>query len=99
MESGLLDRLPGPLALPRCYGVEAQPDGAWIWMEHILDRSPRRWGTDEFVFAAEQLGRTTGAWLSSGNKLDYPWLSRGIAQTWSEGFAPSDEVGSLPILC
>ena len=40
-------------------------------MEHILDRSPRRWGTDEFVFAAEQLGRTTGAWLSSGAKLDY----------------------------
>jgi hypothetical protein len=92
MESGLLDGLPGPLAPPRCYGVEAQPDGAWIWMEHILDRSPRRWGADEFVFAAEQLGRTTGAWLSSGAKLDYPWLSRGLAHTWSEGFGPSDEV-------
>jgi hypothetical protein len=92
IESGLLDRLPGPLVPPCWYGVETQPDGAWIWMEHILDRSPRRWGTDEFVFAAEQLGRTTAAWLSSGIKLDYPWLSRGIAQTWSEGLAPSDEV-------
>ena len=92
MESGLLDRLPGPVAPPRCYGVEEQPGGAWIWMEHILDSSPRRWGIDEFVFAAEQLGRTTGAWLTSGIKLDYPWLSRGLAHTWSEGFAPSEEV-------
>jgi hypothetical protein len=92
MESGLLDRLPGPLAPPGCYGVEEQPDGAWIWMEHILDSSLRRWGTDEFVFAAEQLGRTTGAWLSSGTQLDYPWLSQGLAHTWSEGFAPDEEV-------
>ena len=92
MESGLLNRLPGPLAPPRCYGVELQPNGAWIWMEHILDRSPRRWGIDQFVFAAEQLGRTTGAWLSSGIKLDYPWLSRGLAFTWAEGFEPSEEV-------
>ena len=92
MESGLLNRLPGPLVPPRCYGVEEQPGGAWIWMEHILDQSPRRWGTEEFVFAAEQLGRTTGAWLSSGIQLDYPWLSRRLAHTWSEGFAPSDEV-------
>jgi hypothetical protein len=61
-------------------------------MEHILDRSPRRWGIDEFVFAAEQLGRTTGSWLSSGIKLDYPWLSRALAHTWSEGLAPSEEV-------
>lgn len=92
MESGLLERLPGPLVPPRCYGVEEQPEGAWIWMEHILDRSPRRWGINEFVFAAEQLGRTTGAWLSSGTRVDYPWLSRGLAHTWAEGFAPSDEV-------
>lgn len=92
MESGLLSKLPGPLVPPRCYGVESQPDGAWIWMEHILDRSPRRWGTDQFVFAAEQLGRTTGAWLSSGIKLDYPWLSRGLAFTWAEGFEPGEEV-------
>ena len=92
MESGLLSKLPGPLVPPRCYGVEEQPDGAWIWMEHILDRSPRRWGTDEFVFAAEQLGRTTGSWLSSGTKLDYPWLSHGLAHTWAEGFEPSEEV-------
>jgi hypothetical protein len=92
MESGLLSKLPGPLVPPRCYGVEEQPDGAWIWMEHILDHSPRRWGIDEFVFAAEQLGRTTGAWLSSGTKLDYPWLSQKLAQTWAEGFGPSEEV-------
>ena len=92
MESGLLSKLPGPLVPPRCYGVEEQPDGAWIWMEHILDRSPRRWGIAEFVFAAEQLGRTTGAWLSSGTKLDYPWLSHGLAHTWAEGLEPSEEV-------
>ena len=92
MESGLLESLPGPMAVPHCYGVEEQPEGAWIWMEHILDHSPRRWGTREFVFAAEQLGRTTGAWVSRGINLDYPWLSQGIARTWSEAFAPSAEV-------
>jgi hypothetical protein len=92
MESGLLERLPGPLAAPRCYGVELQPDGAWIWMEHILDHSPRRWGVDEFAFAAEQLGLTTGAWLSSGSTLDYPWLSRDLALFWAEGWAPNEDV-------
>jgi hypothetical protein len=92
MESGLLDRLPGPLAAPRCYGVELQPDGAWIWMEQIVDSSPRRWGLGEFVFAAEQLGLTTGAWLASGATLDYPWLSRGLERFWSEGWAPNEEV-------
>lgn len=92
MDSGLLDRLPGPLVPPRCYSVEEQPDGVWIWMEHIVDHSPRRWGIHEFAFAAEQLGRTTGAWLSSRTKLDYPWLSQGLAHTWSEGFAPNEEV-------
>ena len=91
METGMLNTLPGPLASPNCYGVELKPDGAWIWLEHIHDQSPRRWGLNEFVFAADQLGRTTGAWLSSRMKLDYPWLSRGIAQTWSEGFGPSEE--------
>jgi len=91
METGMLNTLPGPLASPNCYGVELKPDGAWIWLEHIHDQSPRRWGLDEFVFAADQLGRTTGAWLSSGMKLDHPWLSRGIAQTWSDGFGPSEE--------
>jgi hypothetical protein len=92
MESGLLDRLPGPLVPPRCYGVELQPDGAWIWMEQIVDSSPRRWGLGEFAFAAEQLGLTTGAWLASGATLDYPWLSRGLERFWSEGWAPNDEV-------
>ncbi len=92
LESGLLDRLPGPMATPFCFGVALQPDGAWLWLEHVLDRSPRRWGTAEFVFAAEQLGRTTGAWLASGMVLDYPWVCRGHARVWAEGFAPKDEM-------
>ena len=44
MESGLLEKLPGPLVPPRCYSAELQPDGAWMWLEYIQDRSPRSWG-------------------------------------------------------
>lgn len=96
MQSGLLERMPGPLAAPRCYGLEEQPDGAWIWMEHIADRTPRRWGNDDFSFAADQLGRTTGAWLSSKSIPDEPWLCRAHALVWAETFPPQEESWANP---
>ena len=90
MESGLLGQLPGPVVAPHCYGVEERPDGAWIWMEHIEDKSPRHWGEAEFAFAAEQLGQATGAWLASGIHRDDPWLCRRHARTLAEGASPTE---------
>ena len=92
MEFGLANRLPGPLAAPRCYGVEEVPGGAWFWLEHIVDASPRRWGSAEYAFAAEQLGRTTGAYLVNGPVLDEPWLGHSHARIWAEGSPPTDEI-------
>lgn len=89
MEAGLLDHLPGPIVAPRCYGVEERSDGAWLWIELIQDKSPRRWGEAEFAFAAEQLGQATGAWLASGVQRDDPWLCRSHSRTWAEGWPPT----------
>lgn len=91
MQSGMLLSMPGPLVAPRCFRLEEHPDGAWIWMEHVVDRTPRRWGMDEFAFAADQLGRTTGAWLAHRSMPDEPWLCRAHALVWAEMWPPNDE--------
>lgn len=98
MQSGMLLSMPGPLTAPRCFGLEAQPDGAWLWMEHIVDRTPRRWGTVEYAFAANQLGRTTGAWLARRSMPDEPWLCRAHALVWAEMFPPNQEQWANPFV-
>jgi hypothetical protein len=94
MQSGPLSELPGPVWAPRCYGVAAAAPGGWIWMEFIGDSSPARWTVDQWAFAAEALGRLTGAYLTGTPLPQAPWLCRGHARTWTASFPPENAEGN-----
>ncbi|WP_426451895.1 phosphotransferase [Paenibacillus sp. S-38] len=80
--SGLLNSLPGGLSTPLCYGVEEKDDGSvWLWLEDIPeDGMP--WGEAEFAFAARQLGRFQGAYLTGTPLPDHWWLNRAWLRSW-----------------
>jgi len=84
--SGVLDRLPGPLVTPRFYGVKEMDGEAWIWMEYIEDIAPPRWTDENYIFAAHQLGRMDGAYLTGTPLPDYPWLNITQCRSWFTGF-------------
>ncbi len=73
-DSGLLAGLPGPVRAPRCYGVTEQEDGGWLWMEHIVESTGRRWSPADFGRAAYHLGRSAAAYLNERALPDAPWL-------------------------
>jgi hypothetical protein len=85
--SGLLARLPGGLAAPRCLAVEAQPDGTTrLWLKAVVDMHPGPWPRDRYALAAHCLGHFNGAYLAGAPLPADPWLSRG----WLRDFvAPS----------
>jgi hypothetical protein len=75
-QSGLLERLPGPVRAPRFYRTVEYPDSAWLWMEHIVDQQPGHWTLEQYTFAAHQLGRWNGACLASSPLQEELWLAR-----------------------
>lgn len=86
-ETGLLASLPGPIVAPRCYGVREYDGGAWIWMEHIVEATERRWGLEEYALAAQHLGAFNGAYLTKTPLPNVPWLSDGFV---ASALAPDD---------
>jgi hypothetical protein len=81
--SGLLEALPGGLAVPRCLAVEKRPDKtSWLWLEAIHDQRAGPWPLEHFLVAARCLGRFNGAYLAGTPVPDQSWLSRG----WLRGF-------------
>jgi hypothetical protein len=81
--SGLLERLPGGLAVARCLAFEVQPDGtSWLWLECVVDQRPEPWSLDRYALVARHLGRFNGAYLAGTPLPDDPWLSDG----WHRGF-------------
>jgi hypothetical protein len=68
--------LPDALRLPRVYGALERDDEGWLWMEHIVESTGRRWSLDHFGQAARQLGRFDAEYLMGKPLPDYPWLSR-----------------------
>jgi hypothetical protein len=88
IQSGLLARLPGPVVAPRFYGATEYEDSAWIWMEHIHDATGGLWTLDHYAFAARQLGRFNGTYVT-GMLLPFePWLCRRFARQLSEFLNP-----------
>ncbi len=83
-QSGLLERLPGPVATPRCYHTEEWEDGGLAWLEFVRDTSQPRWALDQYCFAARRLGWMSGACFTSGYLPDDPWLCRNHVQNWME---------------
>lgn len=74
-QSGLSERLRGPVRAPRFYRTEEFQDYAWLWMEHVEDGRSSAWTLDDYVFAARQLGRWSGNCLSMPFPSD-PWLAK-----------------------
>jgi hypothetical protein len=84
-ESGLLARLPGPVAAPRYYGLLNFDQSIGMWMEHILETVSPRWTLNQYAIAARQLGQFNGAYLSGTSLPNNPWLSAGLFRTWFGG--------------
>lgn len=72
--SGILDRLPGGLAAPTCFGVtERRPDLFWIWLEHLPDNHV--WPLERYRNAARHLGAFNGAYLAGTPTPAVGWLA------------------------
>lgn len=83
--SGLLDKLPEGVAIPRCFGLEEQEDGSlWLWLERAeSDAKPPR-PLSRFRRVAMQLGEFNGRYLTESRLADYPWLSRNMTRIWAD---------------
>jgi hypothetical protein len=86
-QSGVLPNLPSPLIAPRCYGVREDGNGAWIWMEHIVEMAPRRWTLEEYARAARHFGTFQAAYVVDAPYKDEPWLTDGFFRSV---YAPND---------
>lgn len=82
-QTGLLASLPNGIAKPRFYGTTEGEGSVWIWMEHIVQSKPH-WTMDQYVFAAQQIGRFNAACLRLKPMPDYPWLCKGHLRNWLE---------------
>lgn len=88
-QSGLLAQLPGGLAAPRCYAVQAQADGSvWLWLEEI-QAVPGAWPLARHGVAARHLGQFNGAYLT-GHPLPaaQPWMTWGRTRQWIDFTRP-----------
>ena len=81
-QTGLLERLPGPVRAPRFYRTDEYPESIWIWMEHLFDRSSGSWRLEHYAIAARQLGLWNGACLAMKVQPDESWFARRHYVTW-----------------
>jgi hypothetical protein len=96
-QSGLLATLPPSVVPPRSYKAIEQAGSGWIWTEYIVATSDKRWTTDDYVFAARQLGRFNGPYLTGTPLPDFPWLCKRHARTWTN-FIPPDKAWDNPFV-
>ena len=82
VQSGFMERLPGPVKGPRFYRAEETPEGAWLWQEHLENQRPDPWSLDDYAFAAHQLGLWNGAYLCGEPLPDEPWFTRKHYRSW-----------------
>jgi hypothetical protein len=94
-QSGLLAGLAGPLLAPRIYGSTDYGTTGWIWMEHLVDTSPARWTLDQYRFAARQIGRANGAYLTGTPIPDFPWLVQEHTRGFANGGNWLEPLGSM----
>lgn len=82
VQSGLLERLTGPVQAPRYYRTEETPAGAWLWQEFVQSHRPDRWTIDDYAFAARQLGFWNGTYACGAPPPDDPWFTRQPYHSW-----------------
>lgn len=84
-QSGILDRLPGPVVAPRCCGVEAREGpSAWIWLAEVHDEVGPAWDRARFGRVAEHFGQLAGHYLGASDLPNEPWLARGWLRSWTD---------------
>ena len=81
-ESGLANQLQGAVKAPRIYHSEETPEGAWIWMEHVVGIQSDPWTLDEYAFAAHQFGLWNGSYLTGSALPTESWMTRQIYRSW-----------------
>ena len=91
VQSGLMERLPGPVKAPRFYKIEETPDGARIWQEHIKDDRSVPWALEDYAFVAHQLGLWNGMYLAGKPFPAEPWLTRQHYRSWYTSANPEQD--------
>jgi hypothetical protein len=81
-QSQLLERLPGPVAAPRIYNAVEYDDSGWLWMEHIAGNAIHPQTLAQYTFAARELGRFHGTYLTGALLPQYPWLCTEHCRWW-----------------
>ena len=91
-DSGLLDSLPKALGAPHRLGHTKQGGHHYLWLEDLgPDDVP--WSLHDYAYAARQLGRFNGAYLTERPLPAAEWLSRDWLRSWlAEGAAAIDEL-------
>jgi hypothetical protein len=89
-QSGLLTTLPSWIVPPRFYTATEADTKGWLWMEFITETAPKAWTKDNYRFAAYQLGRFNGAYLSNQALPDFPWLCKEHVRFMWNAFSPLD---------
>lgn len=78
-QSGLLDNLPAPLAVPRCLGLTEYPgEACWLWLEDVPDDHPGQWSLEQHIITARHLGRFSVTHIQRRPLPHFDWLS----QSW-----------------
>ena len=76
-QSGLLDHLPGDIAVPRYLGsVEEPGEASCLWLEDITDEVGKPWPLPRFGLVARHFGQLNGVYLSGHALPAASWLSR-----------------------
>ena len=86
--SRLFADLPDGVVAPRCYGIDRRADGAWLWLEHVIEDEPA-WSVARYGLAARHLGRLNGAKHVASAAPRDGWLSRDWIRKWTAYFARS----------
>ena len=83
-ESKWLENLPAIINVPKCYGVEENSNGTiWLWIEDISGDNDSEWPSESFVYAANQLGRLNGNFLTGKTVMPSdPWICKGWINSW-----------------
>lgn len=91
VQSGHMERLPGPVKTPRYYRVEEIPKGAWLWQEYVENQRPDPWSLDDYAFAAHQLGLWNGTYACGIPLPDEPWFTRRHYRSWYSRANPEQD--------
>jgi len=60
----------------KCYRIDDRGNGQqWIWMEDLSEYSGSNWSRDEYVLAANGIGKFKSAWLQK-NSSQIDWLPK-----------------------